>query len=181
MSLCKTVRSRRSLIIALAVAALLLAAIVFWRLTIAPSISPAYVPYAEDTLAVSSSETGQPAELPALKTANYTLSLQPNPSVDVDGKCEIFLTNPENGGVWLMFDLRLAKDGTLLYRTGLLAPGKTIARLPLSQAAVKLLRASGETVDVSLQVYSFALTSYESMGEISVSLHVSFEKEAQNE
>lgn len=179
MTLWKNVRSKRSWIIALAVAALLLSAIGIWQLKTAASTPPAYEPYPEDALAVSSSEVTLPAGLPALKTENYSLSLLPHPQVAPDGTCEIFLTNPESG-VWLMFDLRLDESGALLYRTGLLAPGKTIVSLPLSKATVELLRASGATATVTLRVYSFALESYESMGEITLSLPVYFSEEGIN-
>lgn len=135
---------------------------------IAPA--PTYKPYPMDALAVPYEQIEGADELPQLDAEVYKLRIWHQLSADAEGNCLIRFVNAPFNPCYLMFDLRIAQTNKLLYRSGMIKPGEGIQTIKLSDAAMELLGELTPQVNMTLNIYSFALETYQSMGEISLNL-----------
>ena len=162
---------KRALILSSAALMIALASLLIWRFW--PRSAPEYAPPARDPLAASAQDF--PADLPTLRTDVYDVSLNPDLRVDGQGDCEILFKNPARNGAHLMLDVRLQESNLLIYRTGLVAPGEGIRAIRFVPDALAALQAGAQPV--TLTVYSFALETYLSMGEINLQTQLTYDPE----
>ena len=164
-------RSRRVLCLAGIILLLITAALLAWRFL--PKPEPAYTPPARDPLAQAAVDW--PENLPVLSTDIYDVSLNPDLRVDATGACPLWLKNPAYNSAYLMADIRLKDSGLLIYRTGLVAPGEGVCQIAFVKDALNAMAAGAQPV--ILTVYSFALDTYLSMGEINLETLLTYEPE----
>lgn len=76
-----------------------------------------------------------------------------------DASLLIYLTNHEDGDVWLMGEV-VDENGTTLYKSGILRPGEYVERL------FPVIGFANEAMKIELRVYGFEPETYYSLGTI---------------
>ena len=82
----------------------------------------------------------------------------------VDGKADVWLTNPEKNNVWLKVRVYDKNTGAILGETGLIKPGEYVQTLTFTTAPER-------GTAISLRIMSYEPETYYSRGEVSLNTY----------